>query len=153
MRSPIPELYKDSKQDPQKMTNIDSEKANILGRFFSSVYAKGPDWTWVLSDDEKPVIKEKLKLNVTKEIILEKLLRINSNKSPGPDNLQPRVIKELAHVLVEPLFIIFVQSIELSKVPFGWRLAWITAIFKNKGSKHDPCNYRPISLTSIVCRI
>ena len=95
----------------------------------------------------------KMKLNVTKEVILEKLLKINSNKSPGPENLQPRVIKELAHVLVEPLFIIFVQSIELSKVPTGWRLAWITAIFKNKGSKHDPCNYRPISLTSIVCRI
>ena len=61
MRSPIPELFTDSKQDPQKTTNIDSKKANILGRFFSSVYLKEPDWTYVFSDDEKPIIKKKLK--------------------------------------------------------------------------------------------
>jgi len=33
-----------------------------------------------------------------------------------------------------------------------WRSANITAIYK-KGSKKDPSNYRPISLTCIICKI
>ena len=37
--------------------------------------------------------------------------------------------------------------------PSAWKLATVTGIFKNKGNKHDPSNYRPISLTSIACRI
>ena len=46
-----------------------------------------------------------LKLKLTKEDILQKWLKSNANKSPGPDNLQPRVIKELAPVLVDALVI------------------------------------------------
>ena len=106
MRSPVPELYTTNKHDPQKMTKNDREKANILGNLFSSVYVyKEPDWSWILRDEDKPDIKEDPRLNLTKEDILQKLLKLNANKSPGPDNLQPRVIKELAPVLVDPLFI------------------------------------------------
>ena len=101
MRSAVPELYTTNKHDPQKMTKNDHEKANILGNFFSSVYVKEPDWSWILRDEDKPDIKEDLRLNLTKEDILQKLLKLNANKSPDPDNLQPRVIKELAPVLVD----------------------------------------------------
>ena len=153
MRSAVPELYTTNKHDPQKMTKNDHEKANILRNFFSSVYVKEPDWSWILRDEDKPYIKEDLRLNLTKEDILQKLLKLNANKSPGSDNVQPRVIKELDPVLVDPLFIIFELSLKLGKVPSAWKLATVTAIFKNKGNKHDPRNYRPISLTSIACRI
>ena len=92
-------------------------------------------------------------MNLSKEDILQKLLKLNANRLPGPDNLQPRVIKELAPVLVDPLFIIFELSLKLGKIPSAWKLATVTAIFKNKGNKRDPSNYRPISLTSIACRV
>ena len=117
MRSAVPELYTTNKHDPQKMTKNDHEKAKILGNSFSSAYVKEPDCSWILRDEDKPDIKEDLKLNITKEDILQKLLKLNANKSPGPDNLQPRVIKELALVLVDPLFIIFKLSLKLGKVP------------------------------------
>ena len=39
------------------------------------------------------------------------------------------------------------------RVPQGWREAHVTPIFKNKGSKSKAENYRPISLTSIPCKI
>ena len=37
-------------------------------------------------------------------------------------------------------------------IPKDWKVADVTAIHK-KGSKFDPGNYRPVSLTSIVCKI
>ena len=37
-------------------------------------------------------------------------------------------------------------------MPDEWKLANVTPIFK-KGSKSLPCNYRPISLTSVVCKM
>ena len=39
------------------------------------------------------------------------------------------------------------------KVPSAWKLGSISAIYKNKGSKHNVENYRPISLSSIACKI
>ena len=153
MRSAVPDLYTTEKADPQKVTTNDTEKANVLGSYFSSVYIQEPDWTWILSDEDKPKITEGMKLDITKEIIHQKLLKLNANKSPGPDNIQPRVLKELASVLVEPLLIIFKLSLKTGKIPTTWKVATVTAIFKNKGDKHYAGNYRPISLTSIACKI
>ena len=86
-------------------------------------------------------------------MIWKKLHNLNVNKSPGPDNLHPRVIKELVDVLVKPLHIIFNLSLRLGRIPTAWKLATVTAIYKQKGSKHVSGNYRPISLTSIMSRI
>ena len=153
VRSTIPELYTTSKPDPNKLTKNDHEKAEVLGKFFSSVYVKEPEWTWVLDDDDKANIKEELKLGITKEIISKKLHELNINKSPGPDNMHPKELKELASVLIDPLFIIFNISLRLGKIPSAWKLAAITPIFKNKGNKQSARNYRPVSLSSIACKI
>ena len=38
------------------------------------------------------------------------------------------------------------------RVPDDWKNAHVTAIFK-KGKKTTPGNYRPVSLTSILCKL
>ena len=38
------------------------------------------------------------------------------------------------------------------KIPSGWKQAEVRPIFK-KGSKTSPDNYRPVSLTSVVCKV
>jgi len=50
------------------------------------------------------------------------------------------------------LSLIFQQSIQSGKLPSQWKKAWITPVFK-KGGHIDPANYRPISLTSIACKM
>ena len=47
---------------------------------------------------------------------------------------------------------IFCESLIQGKIPDEWKLAIICPIFK-KGSRTNPSNYRPISLTSIICKI
>ena len=37
-------------------------------------------------------------------------------------------------------------------MPEDWRHANVTAIFK-KGTRHDAANYRPVSLTSLCCKL
>ncbi|PKU46481.1 rna-directed dna polymerase from mobile element jockey-like [Limosa lapponica baueri] len=70
----------------------------------------------------------------------------------GPDGTHPRVLRELAEVLVEPLSIFYQQSWQTGEVPADWRLANVTLIHK-KGQKDDPGNYRPVSLTSVSGKV
>jgi hypothetical protein len=70
----------------------------------------------------------------------------------GYDGIHPRVLKNCAAALAIPITLIIKQSIATGEVPDLWKKSNITPIFK-KGSKLVAANYRPVSLTSIVCKI
>ena len=61
-------------------------------------------------------------------------------------------MKGLADELVPILKILFDSSMEEGIIPSQWENAQVTAPYK-KGSKRSPNNYRPVSLTSICCKI
>ena len=50
------------------------------------------------------------------------------------------------------LFNTFQQSYTTGKLPQAWTTALVTPIYK-KGNKSNPVNYRPISLTCILCKV
>ena len=84
---------------------------------------------------------------------VENLLRnLNAAKAPGPDDTSPRILKELAPEIAPRLTLIFQKSYNTGTVPTDWRCANVTPIYK-KGEKHNPGNYRPVSLTSVSCKI
>ena len=84
--------------------------------------------------------------------IMTKLQKLKVDKSPGPDEIHPRVLKELATVIAQPLRHIFQLSLDSGVIPEDWRSSNITAIFK-KGKRSNMGNYRPVSLTSVVCKV
>ncbi|MCG8046535.1 MAG: reverse transcriptase family protein, partial [Candidatus Thiodiazotropha endolucinida] len=77
---------------------------------------------------------------------------LNPRKASGPDNISARILKDCSASLTPILTLIFRQSLHEGRVPDDWRHAYVTAIFK-KGSRQDPANYRPVSLTSLCCKL
>ncbi|KFP84865.1 Putative 115 kDa protein in type-1 retrotransposable element R1DM, partial [Apaloderma vittatum] len=89
---------------------------------------------------------------VEAEQVREHLEKLKEHKSMGPDEIHPRVLKELAAEVARPLAIVFERSWQSGEVPTDWKRVNITPIFK-KGTKDNPGNYRPVSLTSVPGKI
>ena len=78
--------------------------------------------------------------------------KLKIDKSVGPDEIHPRILIELSDIISEPLALLMNKTLEEGHLPKDWRNAFISAIFK-KGARNRAENYRPISLTSIVCKL
>ena len=74
------------------------------------------------------------------------------NKSPGADNIGPKLVKATAHVIIDPLVHIYNRSILAGKVPDKMKIAKVIPVFK-QGQKDIPSNYRPISLLSVLDKV
>ena len=142
---------------PLSTDNINFEtnnknKADMLNNFFSSVFTVEdlnniPDTT----PGEKSNNCFISDIIVTEHAVRDKLLKLKINKSPGPDKLFPLLLFILSEELALPITILFNKSLETGVLPSAWKHAEVTPIFK-KGSKVSPNNYRPVSLTSILCK-
>ena len=91
-------------------------------------------------------------MEVKKEAVLQKLQSLKADKSPGNDSIYPVVLREVAKDISGPLVRIFQCSLDTGVVPEDWKKANVTPIFKG-GKKSLAENYRPVSLTSAVCKV
>jgi len=89
---------------------------------------------------------------VTESGIQKLLQHLNPRKAAGPDNLSVCFLNECVIELAPILTVIFNTSLSQGIVSGDRRNAKVTAIFK-KGARQDPANYRPVSLTSICCKL
>ena len=142
----------DLKNENGDLVYSDEDKANILNDFFASVFIR--ENTRDIPDFDKryngmPVTE----INVTKDKVLKDLKSLNVSKSMGPDGCHPRILKETAEIIHEPLYEIFKKSFEEGEIPKIWKDANVSSIYKNKGSKSSATNYRPVSLTCVPCRL
>ena len=113
----------------------------------------------VEGNSELPVFEQKVKdedcinqIEINAVKVLKQLKSLNVSKSCGPDNCHPFFLKECAEQIYLPLTDIFHKSLSSGVIPDDWKKANITCIFK-KGNKQDPGNYRPVSLTPVICKL
>ena len=135
--------------DENSIKFSDYDKAEILQNQFCSVFTEEPD-------EDLPTFlprtEKEVDLLLTVEMVRKEVISLNINKAIGPDEIHPRLLKELVDYITIPLFIIMKKSLVDGILPTDWKLANVSPVFK-KGSKNLAENYRPISLTSIVCRL
>lgn len=135
-----------------EVTNDKKNIAKILNEQFSSVFVSEP------FDENLPEFEQRTSneindfpINITE--ISNLLSKLDKFKSCGNDNIHSFVLKSCATSWAVPLSIIFRKSLDTGEVPDAWLEANVTPLYKKKGSRLDAVNYRPISLTSVVCKI
>lgn len=101
---------------------------------------------------DNPVVNSCYCRPVDKTELLKLIGNLIKNKSPGHDGITPRIIKETAIEISNPLLHIFNLSISLGRVPDQLKIAKVIPVFK-KGDPQLPGNYRPISLLSVFDKI
>ena len=84
---------------------------------------------------------------------LEVALSQMKNGAPGPDGVTPQMLKELSNKGKKILLRVLNHSLSSGQVPTAWRRANIVPIHKTGKPAERPTSYRPISLTSCVCKL
>ncbi|MES9994057.1 MAG: reverse transcriptase family protein, partial [Candidatus Thiodiazotropha sp.] len=169
-------LIKNARQDSQgistlfdknqkEMVTENKSKATILNLQFQSVFSqlsplrlgqlcieKVQDFLDNIPENFKskyPVMPE---IIIDANGILKLLSNLKTDKAAGPDDIKPVVLKELRNEITPVIKAIFEQSLETGQLPKDWTTARVSPLFK-KGDKSDPANYRPISLTCVLCKV
>jgi len=129
----------------------DKSKADALNNFFCSVFTLDNNLIPSLDKlvDGSCVFDD---VNFSHEAIESVIRKLQPKYSSGPDGYTPFMVKSLVESIVLPLTLIFSASFTFGKLPTMWKKAIVTPVFK-KGLPSDVNNYRPISLTSVFCRI
>jgi hypothetical protein len=124
--------------------------SNIFNDYFGSVYSRDDNQAAprcnVPTHNPMPTV-------VFDPAKIKNILCSMKSSSPGPDNIHPKVVKNLANKLATPLSIIFAKSYNSSTLPSIWKMSHVCSIYKGSGCRFLPENYRPVALTSVVCKV
>ena len=133
------------------MTETEDETASALGTYYHTVFTQDDGTSAAPSF---PVRTEERIEDVifTIEDVKEKLMDLKTNKAAGPDEVESYLLKECAEEAAPVLHEIFRKSLDEAEVPRRWKEAEIVPIHKG-GSKAVMSNFRPVELTSVVCKV
>ena len=85
-------------------------------------------------DPTQPLCED---INITVSGIEKLLKQLNPTKASGPDNISPRVLKEVASEIAPSLILIYRASMKSGIVPRDWKSAHIAPVFR-KGDRYKP---------------
>ena len=131
-----------------------ADKANAFNHYFTSVFTKENTTQLNSLRNTTTSTRHPTSIEVVKfdeDEVYKALCRINPSKSCGPDNIPGRILTKAALEIHEPLTKMFMSMIT-RELPTDWTRANVTPIHK-KGSRHQPSNYRPVSLTSLTVKL
>ena len=127
----------------------DSEKTDAFNKYFQSVF------TTDNGSSVHPTSKEFIPMphfTITKSDIQAAVRKLKGKVSRTPEDIPSFFIKHTLPSIIDQLVIIFNLILQSNTIPHQWKTAIVVPIFK-KGNRSKVENYRPISLTSCLCRI
>ena len=136
-----------------KLTNSPKDAATLLAKFFATTFTNEP-YGPLLEECHKESTNTIGDITFSPDNVKLLLLKLDQSKSVGPDGIHPKLLANLAKndEFVSAITLLFKNIYKTGKMPSIWKTANVTALHK-KGSKCDPSNYRPISLTCILCKV
>ena len=143
------------KNDDGVLISDDLQMSEMLNSYFGSVFTKEnlsdtfPEVEQVFKGDQSSNLTD---IIITPEVVVEKLKKLKSNKAPGRDGQVSDFFLKTSETICLPLTIIFSKSLDEVVVPKGWKLANVSAIFKND-AKDNAGNYRSVSSTAQSCKL
>ena len=147
-QSTIPTLT----DDTGDVAHISLQKAEMMNKFFAKCFnsqsapLEGAVTSTTALDDNPE------ELYCTEDEVCEMLLSLDISKSNGPDGISARMLKFTAASIAPSICQLFNLSMKLGKIPSTWKVSHIVRIPKSP-AVHDPKNYRPISLLSILSKV
>ena len=126
----------------------DSDKAASLCMQYSSVFVQEGGTCETLPSATDSSLND---CPFTSLDVSNVLQNLDEQSAPGPDDLHPRILKHLAPYICDPIAELFRKSLNAGKLPIAWKSAVVKPMFKG-GTPDDAANYRPVSLTSVLCK-
>ena len=83
---------------------------------------------------------------------MQKFSKLHPHKSCGPAQCHPYALHAISDSLVVRLTLLYNKSLNQGILPDAWKEAIVIAIHR-MASKQQACHYRPIRLTSVICKI
>ena len=130
----------------------DRDKCNVLNDYFASVFTIDNGVLPIFHPKVSCVQAYQQVVEFTYSKVLCTLKRLPSKYSRTPDDFPAGFLKLVASAIAFPLSRLFIMSMDCGSIPQSWKQAIVCPIFK-KGSRKLPSNYRPVSLTSVCCKV
>ena len=131
------------------ITASETEQAEEFNGQFTGVFNKSDHIEVPFLSRSAPFMDD---IVVSNEGVTKLLKGLNPSKSLGPDELHPRVLKEFATEFGPVFAHLFQRSLVTGEIPKEWSLANICPLYK-KADGALACNYRPVSLTCVPCKL
>lgn len=134
------------------------EISNVFNSHFSNIGAsvsnRAPKVTKDFMDYLPPPQPRSIFLKPTSPIeIVNTVIHMNSKKSTDINDLSIYLLKKVIQYVASPLSHIINLSLETGRFPDAFKITKCIPIFKNKGSRLDPNNYRGISIINCFSKI
>jgi hypothetical protein len=144
----LPPMIMDSKGN-----NITDQKviSNIFADEFGKAFTREPDGPLPHVEEIPRLGVSLCDIHFSEEEVKNTILNLNEHTAMGPDNIPAVVLKRCATSLCPLITQLMRDSFDKGCLPEDWKKALITPIYK-KGNRVDAGNYRPISLTCILCK-
>ncbi len=154
--------------DGDKIITADKEKAEAFAKQYAAVSSSAnynPAFLLHKTDIEQnhsdlfennapdSILNTQLNREFTRRELDVAITKIRKGKAPGPDQIAPDFLVHLPDTARTTLLKLYNHIWKESHIPTQWKTGIIVPILKNGKDKKLAASYRPITLTSAVCKL